>query len=140
LQRQLEYKRQMKTRHQLEDETKMLQQTAVSSLFKEIKNARAHINTEQNSEDQLFSSRMAGALEVYLHKEGKTPELQKLREVAEKVKEELWDIEDGERDITPTRMEFIDYRREYKKKEKNQKIHEDAKTFKFKENVVRGLT
>ncbi len=70
--------------------------------------------------------------------------MRRLREVAEKVKEELWEIDDigttEGRDLTPTRMEFIDYRKEHLKKDRTRKIHEEAKTFKFKEALVKGLT
>jgi hypothetical protein len=65
---------------------------------------------------------MADQLQLYIHRDGQTPELRRLREIADKVKEELWEIDDigtdVGRDLTPTRMEFIDYRREHIKKER----------------------
>ena len=53
--------------HQIEDESKMIKQTAISSLFKEIKNAQAHFHSEgAPDEDTLFSHRMADSLQMYL--------------------------------------------------------------------------
>lgn len=131
--------------HQLDDETKLIKQTAVSSLFKEIKNAQAHFHpVGAPDEDAIFSSRMAGSLQMYLLRDGQTVELRRLREVAEKVREELDNIGGearGERtDMTPTRMEFIDYRKAYIKSERVKKAKEEAKTFKFRDSVVQALT
>jgi len=110
-------------------------------LFKEIKNAQAHFHPEgAPDEDALFSNRMADSLHMYLHKNGQTVELLRLREVANKVREELdnldGDARDDRRDLTPTRMEFIDYRKAYIKNEKFKKVKEEAKTFKFRDTVV----
>ena len=70
--------------------------------------------------------------------------MRRLRDVANKVREEL-DIVDAEaiddrRDLTPTRMEFIDYRKAYIKNEKIKKVKKEAKTFKFRDSVVQGLS
>lgn len=135
---------QTKSVHQLEDETKLIKQTAVSSLFKEIKNAQAHFHpVGAPDEDAIFSSRMAGSLQMYLLKDGQTVELRRLREVAEKVREELDNIggeaREDRSDMTPTRMEFIDYRKAYIRIEKVKKVKEEAKTFKFRDTVVQGL-
>ena len=134
-------KQQTKSAHQIEDESKMIKQTAISSLFKEIKNAQAHFHPEgAPDEDTLFSHRMTDSLQMYLHRDGQTSELRRLREVANKVREELdnldGDARDDRRDLTPTRMEFIDYRKAYIKNEKVKKVKEEAKTFKFRDAVV----
>ena len=113
----------MKSAHQVEDETKMIKQSAMSSLFKEIQNARAHFNPTESIEDKLYSDRMGDALQMYIYKEGQTAELKRLRDVAEKVREEIGDIErSDQRDITPSRMEFIDYRKAFLKNEKVKKV------------------
>lgn len=41
------------------------------------------------------------------------------------------------RSNTPSRMEFINYKREFRKTELLEKAHEEAKTLKYKEQVVR---
>ena len=46
------------------------------------------------------------------------------------------DAGDDRRDLTPTRMEFIDYRKAYIKNEKVKKVKEEAKKFKFRDAVV----
>jgi len=69
---------------------------------------------------------MAESLQMYIYKEGQTSELKRLRQVAQRVKEEINEIDNDQiantRDLTPTRMEFIDYRKAYIKKEKVKKV------------------
>ncbi len=70
---------------------------------------------------------MAGSLQMYLYKEGQTEELKRLRRVAERVKDEINEIDNDHiggntRDLTPTRMEFIDYRKAYLKKENVKRV------------------
>jgi len=45
----------MKSGHQLEDEAKMLKQSAVTSLFKEIQNARPHFQRPEEEENRVYS-------------------------------------------------------------------------------------